>query len=182
MHQNWTGRGGETQALYQMEEAQNDEGFTTRKVTERLTDPTDEELDRVYKNASHWITTPGMKEATKGAYNENTATLFKSTPINPLFAYKYRPDTRRGEIRLQEVENKFWKAIEGIPGKARHRNLHMALIARGPFEWTTLHLRAIKIVMASRIAPKVMKQLSRLPIPKPGKQGDSRPLSLIDDK
>ena len=160
-HQDWTGRGGEEQALFQVEEAQNAEGFTVYRVRDKITNPSADDLRRIYKNPGQWITTPGMAEAVKGAYNNLTGSIFSPTPINPLFSYKYRPDITRGEIKFKLVEDQFWKAIEKIPGKARHRSLHMALLARAPIEWARLHLRGICIVLAARIAPRNIKQMSR---------------------
>ena len=84
-------------------------------------------------------------------------------------------------IDLKEVRDKFYNLIEKIPGNARHKGFQLAVLARAPMEWTELWLEGIQFILVSRIAPAVVKELSRCPIPKAGKPGESRPLSLVHD-
>ena len=48
-------------------------------------------------------------------------------------------------------------------------------------ECTELWLEGIEFILVTRIAPVVVKELSRCPIPKASKPGESRPLSLVHD-
>ena len=57
----------------------------------------------------------------------------------------------------------------------------LAVLVRAPMEWTEVWLEGIEFILVTTIAPAVVKELSRCPVPKAGKPGESRPLSLVND-
>jgi len=79
------------------------------------------------------------------------------------------------------IEEDFWKAIYSIPNKARHDNFHLSVIGRMHKSWANTLLLLVKLIMATRIIPKNINILSRIPIPKPEKPNEYRPLSVCDD-
>ena len=84
------------------------------------------------------------------------------------------------DVEFPEVTKKFFKAIESIPGKARHEGFQMAVVGRMPFNWINLWLQGISFILAARIAPKVIMEMTRVPIGKgPDKPGETRPLALV---
>ena len=94
--------------------------------------------------------------------------------------YKYCVNPKDKHIDPKEVRDKFYNnSIEKIPGKARHKGFWLAVLARASIEWTELWLKGIQFILATRIVPAVVKELSRCPNPKAGKPGELRSLSLF---
>ena len=82
-----------------------------------------------------------------------------------------------GNFSDEEVEERFWKGLAAVPTKERHDTFTLNALARLPLKWAKAYLLLIKISLATRIVPTLMKWITRIPIPKP-KPGETRPLAL----
>ena len=56
----------------------------------------------------------------------------------------------------------------------------MQVLGRTPLSWSKWWSRGNVYILTSRFAPALIKEMSRLPIPKP-KPGETRPITLIHD-
>ena len=117
------------------------------------------------------------------AHRHHIANLFQEPErdreeFNYPFYLKDNIGTMHEEGDLME---KYMKAIASIPGKARHEGFQMAVLGRFGKRWRTILFNLIKLMFIMRYVPQEIKKISRFPIPKPGKAGEYRPISLCHD-
>ena len=109
------------------------------------------------------------REKFRNAHNERTAKPFMPPEIDPLFAHPFVISATKPIFDHPEVRRMFLDSVGSIPGKARHRGFTLAVVGRCPQNWVELWYKGIMYILITRIGPKLAKELSRLPIPKPGK-------------
>ena len=116
------------------------------------------------------------------AHGKHTAEEFRapSSP-NPLFNYPFYFINKQGDLANTFIEDDFWKAIKKIPTKARHDDFHLAIFGRMNINWANSLLKIAKLILVMRLVPKNINILSRIPIPKPDRPNEYRPLSVCDD-
>ena len=79
------------------------------------------------------------------------------------------------------MDEAFYRAITAVSGKARHENFYMAVLGHMGQKWPETMLKIIRLILVMRYMPTRYKQLTRVPIPKPGRPDEYRPLSICDD-
>ena len=89
--------------------------------------------------------------------------------MNPHFMYPFICTQNDKTIEFAKVREEFYKTAASIPGKARHNGFMLSVIGRAPMEWIEHWIKGCFYIPALRIGPTVVKELSRLPIPKEGK-------------
>jgi len=117
------------------------------------------------------------------AHGEHTASLFREPEQDreELF-YPFFLIGEEGELNKEDIlKESFMKAITGIPGKARHEGFQMAVLGRFGKRWRNVMYQLIKLMLVMRYVPPDLKKISRFPIPKPGRVGEYRPISLCHD-
>ena len=107
--------------------------------------------------------------------------LFDPPPSRAEFHWPYYVHQTTGEFVTADLEERFWQALEARPGKMRHDGYHMAYVGRMTTGWAKVYFRLIRIMMITRTRPQSVKHVTRLPIGKAGKPGETRPLALMDD-
>jgi len=71
-----------------------------------------------------------------------------------------------GRVEMVDLEEQFWKSIEGIPGKAWHDVIHMVVYGRLHKDWAESMLAILKVSLLTRHMPQTIKELTHLLIPK----------------
>ena len=126
-----------------------------------------------------------LSEKTKknfiNAHGKHIAELFRA-PEQPYkeFYYPHYFINGEGTMPSNDLDDKFWKALVGIPGKSSHDGFQMAVIGRLDITWANLLLKIIKLILVMRYMPHCLKKISRIAIPKP-KPNEYRPISLCHD-
>ena len=117
------------------------------------------------------------------AHNTHTASLFEEPDSDRKeFSYPFYLLNDTGKIYDEDfIRGQFMKAITKVPGKARHDGFQMAVLGRFGRRWREVLFNLIKIMFVMRYVPPDLKKISRFPIPKPGKVGEYRPISLCHD-
>ena len=117
------------------------------------------------------------------AHGEHTASLFcEPEKDREEFFYPFFLIGKEGEINKEDMlKESFMKAITGIPGKARHEGFQMAVLGRFGKRWRNVMYDLVKLMLIMRYVPPDLKKISRFPIPKPGRVGEYRPISLCHD-
>ena len=116
------------------------------------------------------------------AHGPHTADEFRHPKnYNKEFNYPFYFTSANGDLDNEFIDQDFWKAIYSIPTKARHNNFYIAVVGRMHKSWAITLLQIIKLIMVLRVIPKNINILSRIPIPKPEKPNEYRPLSVCDD-
>jgi len=116
------------------------------------------------------------------AHGPHTAEEFRAPEKhNPLFDYPFFFTNNKGDLNNTFIEEDFWNAINKIPTKARFDNYHIAIAGRMHKSWASTLLNIAKLILVLRLVPQNINILSRIPIPKPGKQNEYRPLSVCED-
>ncbi|KAL7539688.1 hypothetical protein ACHAXR_011399, partial [Thalassiosira sp. AJA248-18] len=181
-HGLWTGTSGEERDIHWIEETVDEEGNKEFHIHPNELPPDDNTVRSLLREKGKWMSDENI-ERFKDAHNDTTANAFKTLPeVNANFLYPYTVDAEAEEVEFDKVAKMFWKAIEKIPGKARHKGFQMAVIRRAPIKWAEHWLRGMYFILAMRTAPKIVKELTRCPIPKGAdKPGETRPLSLVHD-
>ena len=62
-----------------------------------------------------------------------------------------------------DLDNKCWKALAGIPGKARNDGFQMTVIGIFDITWANLLLKIIKLILVMRYMPHCLKKYAELP-------------------
>ena len=62
-----------------------------------------------------------------------------------------------------DLDNKCWKALAGIPGKARHDGFQITVIGIFDITWENLLLKIIKLILVMRYMPHCLKKYAELP-------------------
>jgi len=117
------------------------------------------------------------------AHGKHIAKLFQE-PIHDRqeFFYPFYLTNKEDCMHAEEdLKDNFMKSLSGIPGKARHEGFQMAVIGRFGKRWRNALFNLIKLILIMRYVPPDIKKISRFPIPKPGKTGEYRPISLCHD-
>ena len=177
-HTNWTNTAGESVEMHgaaETKDAQRTNNFWFKKNPSA---PSKAEIRDLFRPDLQL--SDNVHEIVHDAHNPATFELFNLPKPNTDFLYKYTVDPKNPEINYEKVEEKFNKFITGTPGSARHKGFHLAVIGRMPFKWSRHWLKGISYILTARIAPKVVKKLTRLPLPKKG-IGQTRPISLVHD-
>ena len=73
------------------------------------------------------------------------------------------------------------QGAEQCSGTDEHEGFHLAVVGRLHTSWRQIIYKLIKIIFITRYMPARFKRMSRIPIPKPGRPDESRPISLCDD-
>jgi len=117
------------------------------------------------------------------AHGQHTASLFCEPDKDRVeFFYPFYLIGKNGEMNKENVlKESFMQAISGIPGKARHEGFQMAVLGRFGKRWRDVMFQLIKLMLIMRYVPPDLKRISRFPIPKPGRVGEYRPISLCHD-
>ena len=116
------------------------------------------------------------------AHGPHTAEEFKPPKSpNPLFNYPFFFINGEGDLPNTFIEDDFWKAIKKIPSKARHEDFQLAIFGRTNKIWAEAILKLAKLILVMRLIPQNINILSRIPIPKPDRPNEYRPLSVCDD-
>ena len=141
---------------------------------------TEEDLDRLLPN--HRNLEKEIVAAYLEAHRKCVAELFRPpAEPNAVFNYPFIQRSREGGLTDQRVRADFYRAITAVPGKARHEGFYMAVLGRFGGQWPSTPLKIIEMVFIARYIPTKYKQMTRVPIPKPGRPDEYRPLSLCDD-
>jgi len=124
-----------------------------------------------------------IKNSFVAAHGKHTAHLFSEPNEDKKeFFYPFFMQNEDGEVNMEEfLKESFLKAISGIPGKARHGGFQMAVLGRFGKRWQKVLFQLIKLMLIMRYVPPDLKKISRFPIPKPGRVGEYRPISLCHD-
>jgi len=117
------------------------------------------------------------------AHGHHIANLFQEPERDrEEFHYPFYLKDNIGTMHEEEdLLEKYMKAIATIPGKARHEGFQIAVLGRFGKRWRTILFNLIKLMFIMRYVPPDIKKISRFPIPKPGKAGEYRPISLCHD-
>jgi len=125
---------------------------------------------------------PQVRQDFIDAHDGSIGQLFRTPKtINGAYLWPVYVDVATGEIVDNGYEDYFYKSLEGVPGKARHENFHLAVVGRMTPKWRLALMRITRLMLLTRALPKCIKQCSRLPIPKPMKVGETRPIALMHD-
>ena len=178
-HQRWASdSGGKPSALAEMRYGTEDtapEGIDLHPERE-LNDSDLEDLLRERKHVSNEVF-----EMYKEAHDDpNIRKLYEAKPDNPNLQYPFYYNAETGNFSDNQVEERFWKAIEKVPGKERYETFTLNVLARLDTIWASLYLRIIQICLVTRTEPVLFKKIARIPIPKP-KPGETRPLAICHD-
>jgi len=124
-----------------------------------------------------------MKNRFLSAHGEHTAKLFSPPKKDrPELFYPFYIQNVNGAMNEDiNLINCFYKAISGIPSKARYDGYHMAVVGRFGSRWQEALLQIVKLILLMRYIPTDLKRMARFPIPKPGKKNEYRPISLCHD-
>ena len=124
-----------------------------------------------------------IKKAVIKAHGRHTASLFEEPKKDcEFFFYPFFLKDKTGFMNDElDFEKQFMKAIIRIPGKARHDGFQMAVLGRFGKRWRNILLNIAKLMLIMRYIPPELKIISRFPIPKPGRSGEYRPISLCHD-
>jgi len=125
----------------------------------------------------------GIKNSFIAAHGEHTAQLFREPKKDRTeFYYPFFLQHENGSIHMESMlKESFMKAVSGIPGKARHGGFQMAVLGRFGKRWQGVLFQLLKLMLIMRYIPPDLKKISRFPIPKPGRVGEYRPISLCHD-
>ena len=117
------------------------------------------------------------------AHGKHIAKLFQEPTLDrEEFFYPFYLINEEGCMQAEEdLKENFMKSLSCIPGKARHEGFQMAVIGRFGKRWRNVLFNLIKLIFIMRYVPPDIKKISRFPIPKPGKLGEYRPISLCHD-
>jgi len=117
------------------------------------------------------------------AHGKHTANLFQEPDQDRQeFFYPFFLENNEGKNHMEDfLKEHLMRAISGIPGKARHGGFQMAVIGRFGKRWREVLFQLIKLMLVMRYVPPDLKKISRFPIPKPGRVGEYRPISLCHD-
>ena len=181
MHTNWTGTAGEQTMCHFIRRLTNPDGTTSHfRLHACALEPTDDDIIQLLRDHGIFLSPPDRLRY-KAAHNATTSSAFHIPPVDNNFLWPYCINTSHDDpFHLPDVEDKFYNSIGSIPGKARHRGFTMQVLGRTPLSWSKWWSRGNAYILTSRIAPKAIKEMSRLPIPKP-KPGETRPIALIHD-
>jgi len=124
-----------------------------------------------------------IKQDVVKAHGKHTACLFSEPEKDcEFFFYPFFLTNRYGTMNDEEnFRERYLKAIIKIPGKARHDGFQMAVLGRFGERWRRILFNISKLMLVMRYVPPELKVISRFPIPKPGKPGEYRPISLCHD-
>jgi len=124
-----------------------------------------------------------IKQDVVRAHGEHTACLFSEPEKDcKFFFYPFFLTNKNGTMNDEDnFRERFLKAIIKIPGKARHEGFQMAVLGRFGERWRQILFNISKLMLVMRYVPPELKVISRFPIPKPGKSGEYRPISLCHD-
>ena len=124
-----------------------------------------------------------IKEAFIKAHGHHVSKLFKppQEDCKELF-YPFYLTSNKGDMNEDdEITESFYKSIASIPTKARYDGFQLAVLGRFGRRWQRQLLNIIKLILIMRYVPSSLKKIARFPIPKPGKTGEYRPISLCND-
>ena len=93
--------------------------------------------------------------------------------------YPFYFDASSGKFSVPSVATDFYRSISSTPGKARHEGFHLAVIGRLSKPWIDGTILFIQNCLASRCPPQNIKTMTRIPIPKPDKPDQTRPISIF---
>ena len=124
-----------------------------------------------------------IKNKFIAAHGSHTASLFQEPKKDRTeFFYPFYLLDEKGSMNDEaNLKEQFLKSIAGIPGKARHAGFQMAVLGRFGRRWQAIMFHLIKLMLIMRYVPPDLKKISRFPIPKPGRVGEYRPISLCHD-
>ena len=132
-------------------------------------------------NPGYYELTEDARHHVKEAYRKMGSLVEQPVPPLPCLNYPFFYNCSSGKFSVDSVADDFFKSIASTPGKARHEGFHLAVIGRLPKLWIDGVLLFIQNVLVSRCPPRNIKVMTRIPIPKPDKPGQTRPISLADD-
>jgi len=125
------------------------------------------------------------EEITKSvieAHGPHTAGEFRPPKFTkPHFNYPFYFINEKGDLANTFIEDDFWRAMKKIPSKARHEDFQLAIFGRMNRNWASSLLNIAKLILVMRVIPQNINILSRIPIPKPDRPNEYRPLSVCDD-
>jgi len=126
---------------------------------------------------------PALKKAFVRAHGKHTASIFSPPEQDrPELFYPFFMLNREGDMNENEnFQKMFYKAISGIPAKARYEGYHMAVVGRFGPRWQKALMNIAKLILIMRYVPSDLKRMARFPIPKPGRKNEYRPISLCHD-
>jgi len=179
-HGNWASDSGEEKYIHIIDEVIDIHGNTKFVVKKTRHPPTEEEMQKLYRKGR--VLTDELQQHVRGAHNRETLDIFENRPkIDSNFRYPHTVDPSSDKVELKEIRKKFVKAISTGHSKARHKGFHLAIVARMSFKWVELWMSCIEFILLTRMAPRLVKEMTRCPIPKPGKPGATRPLTIAND-
>ena len=103
-----------------------------------------------------------IKEAHEYIRQLFESPLTKTEDLN----YPFYLDCETGEFSDRGLIHNFYKAISSEPGSSRHEGYHLAIIGRMPKKWQKGILLFLQNVLITRCPPPVIKEMSRILIPK----------------
>jgi len=116
-------------------------------------------------------------------HRKHTTSEFRhSHQHNKEFNYPSYLMNDEGDLQNDYIKTDFWNEIHKIPTKARHNNSYITVVGRMDKYWAnTLLLLISKLILMMRLIPKNTNIPPRVPIPKPEKPNEYRPLSVCND-
>ena len=171
----------EEKTMHYVSSIKDEEGRVTGYNTgTNLPEPTDEEARALLRDRGVSLSEDNLNKFKK-AHNSRMTKTLTPTPYNPIFAYPFVVKSKENTVEFEDMRRHFYTVAASIPGKARHGNFTISVIGRMPTKWMELWIKGTLYFLGTRIAPKSTKELTRTPIPKPGKPNKSRSLSLVHD-
>ena len=124
-----------------------------------------------------------IKNSFVKAHGEHISKIFSPPDKDrPELFYPFFMLDKDGKMNEDDDFKKmFFKAITGIPAKARYEGYHMAVIGRFGPRWHKALMNIAKLILIMRYIPSDLKKMARFPIPKPGRKNKYRPISLCHD-
>ena len=143
---------------------------------------TKKDVKNLIKNGRRGLTKE-IKEAVIRAHSKRIRDLFKEpTTDNDHFKYPFYLKNEKFDMNLEDqLLAKFHNALNCVPSKARFEGFHLAILGRFNPCWRNIVWRIIKLILLTRYMPSRFKSIARIPIPKPNKTEEFRPLSLCHD-
>ena len=177
VHSNWMGKSKAKRECHYLSMAEDDVGpcgviiepdrpFTEESIKELIAEPekmSEEERQRFID-----------------AHAGHIGKLLEPPEPREEFFWPVYVDPETGVIEDNGFKESFWKAIEHVPGKARHDGFHLAVIGRMSPEWQYAACQLSILMLVTRTLPPEIKVGTRVPIPKPV-PGETRPLTLLHD-
>ena len=122
-----------------------------------------------------------MFEKIKDAHYSLKELFRVPTEHNKELEWKWYYHQSTGVFSDSELMEQFDKMITTIPSKERHEGFTLQVLGRLPATYAEVYKTLLRVSLATRLYAKDTKRTTRIPIPKPNKPQESRPISICQD-